>query len=676
MSFGRRVLISLLGVAASMGIVAAPAMATGGEVGAFSSHGTGPGQLSEPLTLGVDSADNSFFVIDIITAAPAHYELKKFSSSTGQEVGSAEIPRVVGGLTQRLTAPVVDPAKERVYLLASRTAESNAEEIYVFDTTPNGSGELVPPASLGGASTLPIPAGAKPLNSPFGIAVDPSSHDIVIGAHTGTSEAEEEETVVQKITETGDAGARFTKDGSFFMSGTNKPDGLAVSEDGTTFLSSGSQNGRLQVFKLPASLASVEEITSMSSARGTEQWVLEDGLAPPPKFNANAATRGPQIAISPDGKTLYFPQLYSLEPGSGGIASVLVRAFSLQEGKTTALYGDGATTCVIQTKEPDIAVGNSGNVFVLEHMNGNKSLGGRVVEFGPTGSACPTPTASLSVDGSEDASSTVEKAQTVSLQAYGAPEALKSELHGAYPTAVTWNVTGPEAFTVHATSPAAGEPISLETEHKFLKGGTYTIKLEVETAYLAGGNPASTSKTLVVEGVAPTAFFVPSPVSPVAGEPVTFDASGSSDPILGPLTGAKYLWSFGDGTSAETSGPTTSHTYASASEPTVTLVVKNEEGLSSQPFSESLVVRPAASTGGGGGGSTSGGGSPRPTPTPTPTPVPTPVPTPKPIPKPKPKPSPLKAALAKCTKKKGKAKTACVKAAQKKFGKKKAIKKH
>lgn len=59
---------------------------------------------------------------------------------------------------------------------------------------------------------------------------------------------------------------------------------------------------------------------------------------------------------------------------------------------------------------------------------------------------------------------------------------------------------------------------------------------------------------------------------------VTFDASASADPDGDPLT---YLWDFGDGTTAETATPTTTHTFSTAALRTVTLRVRDDEGATS-----------------------------------------------------------------------------------------------
>jgi glucose/arabinose dehydrogenase len=78
------------------------------------------------------------------------------------------------------------------------------------------------------------------------------------------------------------------------------------------------------------------------------------------------------------------------------------------------------------------------------------------------------------------------------------------------------------------------------------------------------------------------------PIADVAADPpysstltINLDGSGSSDPDGDtPLT---YIWNFGDGTTAETTTPTTPHTYATAGKYTVTLTVRDSQGATSRP---------------------------------------------------------------------------------------------
>lgn len=75
----------------------------------------------------------------------------------------------------------------------------------------------------------------------------------------------------------------------------------------------------------------------------------------------------------------------------------------------------------------------------------------------------------------------------------------------------------------------------------------------------------------------PTVSFTINPQNPVVGETITFDASGSDDPdgII-----VKYAWDFGDENTINEVIPTTTYTYASAGDYTVTLKVVDDHGIS------------------------------------------------------------------------------------------------
>ncbi len=77
------------------------------------------------------------------------------------------------------------------------------------------------------------------------------------------------------------------------------------------------------------------------------------------------------------------------------------------------------------------------------------------------------------------------------------------------------------------------------------------------------------------ENQPPVANFTYSPANPVVAQPITFNASNSTDPD-GDIT--NYEWIFGDGNTTNTTEPTTNHTYAPAGTFTVTLTVTDDDG--------------------------------------------------------------------------------------------------
>ncbi|MCL0076864.1 PKD domain-containing protein [Dehalococcoidia bacterium] len=86
----------------------------------------------------------------------------------------------------------------------------------------------------------------------------------------------------------------------------------------------------------------------------------------------------------------------------------------------------------------------------------------------------------------------------------------------------------------------------------------------------------------------PVASFAYSPEEMIAGQPITFDASGSSDPDGDIIS---HEWNFGDGTSG--TGKVVEHTFALAGDYTVTLTIADNDGVVSS-FSKKVTVAETA----------------------------------------------------------------------------------
>ncbi len=125
--------------------------------------------------------------------------------------------------------------------------------------------------------------------------------------------------------------------------------------------------------------------------------------------------------------------------------------------------------------------------------------------------------------------------------------------------------------------------------------GTFTIEWDQATGILLAfnetlANSFSFSVRIVDTNIwrptldiPPVPAFTLSPSSPQPGQSVTFDASLSYDPDPGDSI-VSYQWNFGDGASATTATPVTSHAYSTANLYTVTLTVTDAHGFSQSLF--------------------------------------------------------------------------------------------
>ncbi|MFB6285517.1 MAG: PKD domain-containing protein [Candidatus Bipolaricaulia bacterium] len=126
--------------------------------------------------------------------------------------------------------------------------------------------------------------------------------------------------------------------------------------------------------------------------------------------------------------------------------------------------------------------------------------------------------------------------------------------------------------------------------HTYQQAGDYTVALTVTDSQ---GNTASAQQSItVLQGnERPQATFSVDVEQPQAGQAITFDGTGSSDPD-GQIQ--NYRWTLGDGTVMEGANQATiTHTYQEPGTYQVTLVVTDNEGATSQPRTVSLNVERA-----------------------------------------------------------------------------------
>jgi PKD repeat protein len=215
-----------------------------------------------------------------------------------------------------------------------------------------------------------------------------------------------------------------------------------------------------------------------------------------------------------------------------------------------------------------------------------------------------TYTIRLTVIDNDGASDT--ETRSVSVQTAGRPD-LTIESLVASPASPTIGQNVTFTITVRNLGPAAaglfrvrldGAASSTQTYITQLASGasqTFTLALPLTSSpetftataddlhQVSESNESNNGRSITVNAgaVAPVAD-AGGPYSGVPGSPISFDGSGSSGTI------STYLWSFGDGTSAQ--GVTVSHSYASPGTYPVTLTVYGPGGLQSSDSTQAVVT--------------------------------------------------------------------------------------
>ncbi|MGB5474072.1 MAG: PKD domain-containing protein [Gammaproteobacteria bacterium] len=128
-----------------------------------------------------------------------------------------------------------------------------------------------------------------------------------------------------------------------------------------------------------------------------------------------------------------------------------------------------------------------------------------------------------------------------------------------------------------------GNGTGVSPTHTYTSAGTFTVTLTV-TDNAGATDSATSTATIAAAPQAPVAD-ANGPYNGTAGQPVTFDGSGSSD---ADGTIVSFAWTFGDGTTGTGVSPT--NTYAAAGTFNVTLTVTDNDGLTDTATSTATIV--------------------------------------------------------------------------------------
>ncbi|HXB65696.1 MAG TPA: hypothetical protein VNV42_12575 [Solirubrobacteraceae bacterium] len=632
-----------------------------GELGYAGEFGSGAGQFTYPTDLAVDSGNNDVYVLDEPGGegpgpGPTSFRVQMFKSPLSPHQapsGHVEVPTPVDGegYPSFVANIAVDPVLHRLYVLkAAHTSgeESNkyaALEIDAYSTEPESGTGVLPPAP--GVETehqkgafykfpqMPTtgPPPATVLRYPDGMTVDPKTHSLILNGRDETGNMMVERVTTVAPYATGVPGGAFDDIHGSVLNRESAATGVAVGSNEEIFIVAHD----LLAGKPAGELPGIAELTTTGDTNTLENpsvSVIDKFTAQEPLITGGEETFGAygpgvQVALSSDGQTVYAVGVSKPQTNEEG--SYVIRGFSTVGGAQQVVFGGGTTSCRIGSEHNAVAAGSNGIVYALDEgeavfENGEvkpSPFGFRLIEFGPGGSECPTPSAEFDINkkpSSPTSTVAVNKGEPVKF------EALKAALNSATPAEITWEVTGPEPFTITEVGAPAEDLKPLEK--KFPKTGSYTVTLKIALKNGAYGNPPPVTGQFTVEPTAPKASFevfasanLGEPLLPgqeiKAGEKVTLDASSSEDPN-GSQTGEEthtlksYRWEFGNGEVIEKKTEEASLTRSfSNSSPNalsekVTLVVENEEGVKSPPNELRLIIQgtPSGSSGGGTSGST------------------------------------------------------------------------
>jgi len=526
-------------------------------------------------------------------------------------------------------------------LYAFSTAQ-HGEELVPAQGTKAG-GIVIGPDELGAQSEVP----GQALLEPRGITVDPAKHEVIVLGHID-EKGEEEDSIaspsdhyaLQRITAAGSLGARYVDSTDFLKQGTQdtppeSPVVATTTTGGTSVehvdVAHRESNSGEDIAEVPSNFASTEAAKTV--AKQPASGLTQGALTGPLTATANGTIFGLGKIIEDK------PQVEPVEPETEEAFADLVGLSAATgseigwTGGQQAEHSGGTDKCVIEPvvfgangvielpegESVQVAAGSEGKLFVLqpeflirnelelEEEEENEEGNGKfkkiytpisgpffpaVIELGPGGTGCAE--AAASVPKAEVATKVIKSGESVP---QGTEVSFSSQVRQADALSVEWEFTN-GAIKEEQTVPADEGQVTSVT-HKFSGApGTYEVTERIQSDDLAAAgqsvfkagqltSPTISQTSTIDIGSAPppTAAFTSS-ASTTVSKMMTFNATSSHAPPGSTIT--KYKWSFGDGTSEETTKPEVSHQYKEVTSYKVELTVIDSFGVASVPFPQTI----------------------------------------------------------------------------------------
>jgi hypothetical protein len=486
-----------------------------------------------------------------------------------------------------------------------------AGEIWSFSTSVK-EGKLKEPKVLAKSTVLqPLSEEAKvALVHPTGIAVDPTSHDIVIAGQEDESTRkgpgeEELRAAVQRVHENGELGPRYVDNGNCLDQGVANvaepacaeekpheefPRSPIVTPQGRVYVEVTQESG--QIWEIPATTeptAAFKEVNvlpkrifTLTNRQKLLSFTGEEEIANTMSF---ASLGGGEGRIYLDASVEGEPGLLVLDyKETAGVVAVSERGWTAGQSKAST-----QEKCVVPPGSPSVLLGAAGgeNVLMLSvkpEVAPEPALVG-VFAFGQSGQACghvevTPPKVELGLD-KEAKEAPAGATTTLTSQVVGANANVKS---------VKWK------FKYKAEGGAEGEEVAesgyqfeaISLNHDFMHAGEYEITESVETDNL--GSPhleVKATQKLIVTAPLPKVTLKAAHPAPIrAGESVPFETTVTDENEAKPhLT---YIWHWGDGSAVQEeaieaseakSARTVPHSFLTRCTPSCTVVLEVKDGV-------------------------------------------------------------------------------------------------